>query len=484
MLTVSEIVSARTKKQKKPDEEELRSLPDRKALIKGRLSDFSQVRDSRESVREIALQFERAKQDGYKTGLDKATIEAWLRRIQTKEDPPGVMQDGEVIVNCLGMGVSASLPEDKRPDVQLDMQLLRENQLGAIYVTEGANRLSRDPDLLVSDTLLKLMKETNCKLRTPTEILSPRIDRDWTIIHDDLLRGSEENKTFNKRLCRRRELKAARGEFVGEPIPPGYTVPITAIRSNGSRIYGKYERYAPHAEIDERVLQELVRQGFSEMKAHRALGGMTYPLFPADLQYMENLSSLRRARKVEGVGYLISPSMIISLAMNPKLVGWAIWGNTEPKPGNHDGAVPEYLWLEAYQGVTSTIKRRGRSIRHEPLEWDGLLRCCNHEISLRVSGHTSKPAYRCQTEYSQGLGPSCFEIAAQYFDEPFTKVVLEQLDFTPLAEEVLTQMEAAADSSNLEDEERHGSAEEQDQEPGGSAGLEGRKIRSASLEED
>jgi DNA invertase Pin-like site-specific DNA recombinase len=454
MLTAFEIVNSMKKKQQKPGEEELRKLPDRKALVKGRLSDFSQVRDSKESVREIAAQVEKAKEDGYKTLLNRDTVEAWLRRIQTKEEPPGVLQDGEVIVNCLGLGVSGALPEDKRPDVQFDMNLLRKNELGAIYVTEGANRLARDPDLLVSDTLLKLMKETNCKLRTPTEILSPCIDRDWKIIHDDFLRGAEELKILIKRLCHRRELKAARGEYVGEPIPPGFTVPIVEIRSNGSRVYGKYQRYAPHAEIDEIVLQEFIRQGFSKMKTHRALGGTVYPIFPPDLQYMESLSSLRRARKIEGIGYCISPSMISSLARNPKLIGWAIWGDTKPKSENHEAAVQECLWLEACNGTMATVKRRGRGILHEPLEWDSLLRCCNHEISERISGHASKEAYRCQTDYVQRRGPSCFDIAARYIDKPLTDLVVHQLDFTPFAEEVLMQMEADAAFSNLEEDKQ------------------------------
>lgn len=312
MLTVSEIIDSKKRNQQKPGEAELRRLPDRKALIHGRLSGFSQVKDSKESVREIAAQVGKAMEDGYKTSLDRDTVEAWLGRIQAGEEPPGVMEEGEVIVNCLGLGVSGTLPEDKRPDLQLTMNLLRNSELGATYVTEGANRLSRDPNRVVSAMLLKLMKETNCKLRTPREILSPCIERDWEIIHDELERGAEELKSMNKRLCWRRELKASRGEYVGEPILPGFRVPVVEIRSNGSRVYGKYQRYAPHAEITERILREFIRQGFSEMKTHRALGGLAYPLFPPDLQYMEELSSLRKTTKVEGVGYLISPSMIIS----------------------------------------------------------------------------------------------------------------------------------------------------------------------------
>ena len=126
-------------------------------------------------------------------------------------------------------------------------------------------------------------------------------------------------------------------------ILPGFIVPVIDTRSNGSRIYGKYQWYAPHAEIVEKILREFIKKGCSPMRTHRALGGLTYPLFPPELSYMERLSSLRMAEKIEGVGYLVSPSMIRSLATNPKLVGWALWGDTEPIQNNHEAAVPESL---------------------------------------------------------------------------------------------------------------------------------------------
>jgi len=191
MLSLTEIIDSIEKKSRKPDESELRKLPDRIAVIHGRLSDAHQVRDSRESVREIAVQLRRAIEDGYQTGLDPAMVEDWLEKIRIGAVLPGVLRDGNVIVNCLGLGISGSLPEEKRPDLVLDFELLEKGELGAIYVTEGANRLSRDPDRIVSAKLLKLMKDSNCKLRTSYEVLSPCIDRDWEIIHREFERGAE-----------------------------------------------------------------------------------------------------------------------------------------------------------------------------------------------------------------------------------------------------------------------------------------------------
>jgi len=146
MLTIEDMLATRRKERQKPDEAELRRLPDRKALVQGRLSRFAQVKESRESVREIASQVALAKSDGYRTGLEPAYVERWLEKIQSEIIQPGVLQDGDVIINCLGLGISGTLPEEKRPDLAPTMDLLKKGELGTIYVTEGANRLSRDPD--------------------------------------------------------------------------------------------------------------------------------------------------------------------------------------------------------------------------------------------------------------------------------------------------------------------------------------------------
>jgi hypothetical protein len=57
---------------------------------------------------------------------------------------------------------------------------------------------------------------------------------------------------------------------------------------------------------------------------------------------------------------------------------------------------------------------------------------------------------RCEKEYIQGRGPSCLHISDHYLDKPLTNKVLQQLDFTPFAEEVLIQLEAAMTHSSLE----------------------------------
>lgn len=453
MPTLADVINSKRSRQCKPDEEELRRLPDRKALIHGRLSGFSQVKESRESVREIAAQVGKALEDGYKTKLDRMQVERWLEEIQAGVVQPGTREDGLVIVNCLGLGISGALPEDKRPDLKLDMDLLRKGELGAIYVTEGANRLSRDPDRVVSAMLLKLMKETNCKLRTPYEVLSPCIERDWEVIHDEFERGAEELKGMNKRLFRRKEQKAARGEFVGEPIPPGFIVPIVDRKTNGEYEFGRMEPYPPHAEIDTRILREYVNQQGSALMTIRALGNLTFPFFPPDLAYMKKRSALRACRETP-TGYQITPALVQGLATNLKLVGAWHWGDCEPKLNNHEPAVSQDLFLQAYELATKPGKPKGKAVNVEPLEWAGLLWCANGSQARLISSHSADERYVCDRDYQTGRGPICLDLSARFIDEPLTTEFLRQLDFTPFAEEVLSALEADAAEEKLEEVRR------------------------------
>ncbi len=448
MLTISELIDSKMGKRCKPDEEELRGLPDRKALIHGRLSGFSQVKESRESVREIAAQVGKAINDGYKTKLDSITIEHWLEDIQAGVAHPGIKEDGQVIVNCLGLGISGSLAEDRRPDLKLTMDLIRKGELGAIYVTEGANRLSRDPDRVVSAMLLKLMRETNCKLRTPYEVLSPCIERDWNIIHEELEDAAKELTVMNKRLFQRKQRKAARGEFVGEPIPPGFIVRVVRQNPDGRYVFGKLMRYPPHAEVDIRILTEYVNQHGSELKTVQSLWDLRYPFFPTELAYMDKRSSLRRCPKTS-TGYAITPALVRGLTTNLKLVGVWQWGDTFIL-NNHEPAAPEDLFLQAYELAVKKNKPKGRAVHFAPMEWDGLLQCMNGSEPRHISAHSAEGRYVCDRDYHVGQGRICLDIEGRFIDEPLVTTVLNEIELSPLAEEILAKMESDASQGKLE----------------------------------
>ena len=254
---------------------------------------------------------------------------------------------------------------------------------------------------------------------------------------------------MGKRMFRRKRQKAERGEFVGEPVPSGFIVPIIGHKDNGEYQYGKLQPYPPHAEIDSRILEEFVRQRGSPLKTKRALGELTFPEFPEELAYMRRLTALRGCRHTP-MGYEITSRLIAGLAVNAKLAGAWRWGDTEPRLDNHEPAVSRDLFLQACELATAKKKPRGRAVNHDPLEWSGLLWCMNGDEPRPVSGHNSVRRYVCDYDYQVGRGSLCLDIAASFIDTPLSAEVLKQLDFTPYLDEVMTRMEADAGKGKLE----------------------------------
>jgi hypothetical protein len=335
-------------------------------------------------------------------------------------------------------------------DERVGMASLQEgilgNKTGAVYVTEGVSRLSRDRDGILPFVLLKQLKEYKVRLRTPEGIWNPAIERDREYLADEFDMAIGELKIMNKRLLHRKAQKAARGEFVGEPIPPGFIVPVVGRKSNGQYQYGKLQPYPPHAGIDEQILRIYVSNGGSGIKTMKSISNLVYPFFPPALSYMERLSSLRKCKKVSG-GYQISPNLMICLATSLKLIGVWKGGDGEVIPDNHPPAVPEQLFLEAYQLATRPGKAKGRAASSEPLEWWGLLYCCNHPEPRRLICHHSSGNYSCEKDYKYGKGPGCLYKRSHLIDEPLSRAVLEQLELDPCVEEIISRLES--ESGNL-----------------------------------
>ena len=77
----------------------------------------------------------------------------------------------------------------------------------------------------------------------------------------------------------------------------------------------------------------------------------------------------------------------------------------------------------------------------------------NRGVLQKVYYHSVKEEYRSQADYEQELGQSAFNMAARYLDQPLTRAVLQKLNLTPFAEEVLMQLEAGTAHSGLQPEE-------------------------------
>jgi DNA invertase Pin-like site-specific DNA recombinase len=449
MLTRAEIISSRKKPHQKVDDQELRKLPYKQAFIYGRVSTPEQVRDSKESIREIAKLVKLAIEDGYRTHLVASQVDEWLDAISKGTLLKGVLEDGQVTVDVQDLGISGQLTVEDRKGMADLQQGITTGKIGAVYVTEGVSRLSRDRDRILPYQLLKLLKDQQVRLRTPEGIWTPAIERDWDYLAEEFDQAIVELKTMNKRMFRRKAQKAGRGEFVGEPVPLGFMLPISGRKPNGQYEYGKYVPYPPHAEMVRQLLQEYVRVGGSLLKTMRAVKDLVIPFFPPELSYMEHLSSLRRCKKLAN-GYEVSPTLVINLATNLKLIGVWQWGNNEAIPNNHPAVVPEELFAEAFELATRKGKPKGRAAASEPLEWSGLLYCHNHAEPRRVTSHSVAGYYACDRDYKYAKGPACLYIRSHFLDEPLSQTVLSQLELAPCIEEIIFRLEGDASKGRLD----------------------------------
>ena len=231
----------------------------------------------------------------------------------------------------------------------------------------------------------------------------------------------------------------------------GFYLPIETQDRSGRYRFGKMVPYEPHACIVNRILQEFISRR-SPFDTLRALKGVTFPFFPPDLAYMESRTALRPCPKTPD-GYAITLDLIYGLAQNLALIGVWVYGDIVIE-GNHDAIVPEALYWEAYE-IANSAKPRGRAAYHEPLPFDGLLRCANHGELQHISAHNGDKTYVCANEYRRGnQSRICLHITHQVIDTSVMSEVLAQLELTPYAEEVLAKLEAEAAEGKLEDTRR------------------------------
>ncbi len=453
MPTIIDIIEATVKKRKTPDEGGLRHLPFKNCFIYGRVSTPGQVRDSRESIREIGRLVQLAIKDGYQTALDPGEIETELDSSRGKAPWPKVWSDGKVTVDVRDLGLSGQLSTEERRGLFELQRRVREGTVGAVYLTEGVSRLSRDRDHILPYQLLKLLKEHQCRIRTPEGIWNPAIERDWDYLADEFEEAIGELKVMNRRMFRRKRQKAARGEYVGEPIPPGFFLPVTGRKPGGEYEYGKLKLYPPHAEIVRAVLEEYVNQNGSKLRTLRGLNDLTFPLFPPDLQYMERLTSLRTCPRIN-TGYKITSTLIRGLVKNPKMIGVWQWGDTEAIIDNHPAVVPEDLFIKAWQLASQARKPKGKTVYFEPNEWAGLLRCMNHTEPHRIVSLNARGRYTCRRDYLQEGAGTCLDIAKHFIDEPLTTTVLQQLDLTPFTDHVLDELESMHSRPKFEERQK------------------------------
>ncbi|MBT9142501.1 MAG: hypothetical protein DDT29_00895 [Dehalococcoidia bacterium] len=450
MLTIAEIIEIEKARiaRRQPSEEDLRRIPlARPARVFGRLSDPKQIQESLQSMAELAALVRLARQDGFHTELSQEEVERRLGALQ-RGDPDAMRYwvDEQLTVDLRDLGISGRLGPDKRPALaELMADLSRggaPDVTGTIYLSsEGLSRLSRDQDRIVSAQLLKLMKEASCRVRTPYDILNPKIDADWKELREGFEDAAKESRHLQeKHFGPKKREKALKGEHVGNPAPPGFIIEIKGYKSNGAYIFGKWLPYPPHTDVDIKILEEYVRQQGSKYKTAQALRGLVFPFFPPELKYMETRSSLRNCFKTNE-GYIITPEVVDGLAGQLALIGIWKWADILID-NNHRPAVPVDLFREAYELRNQRGgKPRGRAVYYEPLDWNGLLWCLNHETPRYISGHNSEGTWVCDRDYHNSIGPYCLKIDHRIVSQPLTTEFLKCLDLRSYAREVFDELQ-------------------------------------------
>ena len=460
MLSIAEIIEMERAKiaRRQPSDQELRRIPlDRPARVFGRLSDPKQIQESLQSMGELVDLVRLTVRDGFCTELSDEEVARRINAIQ--QGVPNALRywkDGQIIVDLRDLGISGRLGPEKRAALAELMADLSEGEApevtGTIYLSsEGLSRLTRDQDRIVGPQLLKLMKLANCRLRTPFAIYNPRIESDWKELREKFEDAAKESQHLQREhFGPKIRGKAAKGEHVGSKVPPGFIIEIKGYKNNGAYIFGKWLRYPPHADIAIRILEEYVRHQGSRLKAAQALRGLVFPHFPPELKYMKTRSSLRDCLRNEQ-GYMITPQLIDGLVGQLALVGIWKWADIFI-PNNHESAVPEDLFREAYALHNQRGgKPKGRAAYYDRLDWDGLLWCLNHETPRYIAGHGSAGTWICNRDYQNAIGPSCLDIDHQIFSQPLTTEFLKCLNLRPYAREVFGELQTR--STTVEAEE-------------------------------
>ncbi len=438
-LTLNEIIRYRERKRKKTDDSELRRLPYKHAFIYGRVSTPTQLRDSKESVREIARLVDLAKKDGYVSNLDPGDIEKKLASLDKRPSKDTGWSDGEIVVNVQDLGISGQLSFDEREGLAELQHGVAAGSIGCVYLTEGVSRLSRDKDRILPYRLLKLLKEHSCRIRTLDGVWNPAIEHDWDYLAEEFEDAIGELRVMVRRMHRRKAQKAGRGEYVGESVPLGYILPIIGQKPSGKYEFGKIQPYPPHSAIVNLILDEFVKQDGCYLKTSKSLEYITIPFFDKELQYMERLTNLRLSPRTI-TGYKITPYLIRGLAANLKLIGIWCYGDNEPIIDNHKSIVSQELFFKAFQLATNR-KPKGKTVFMEPNEWSGLLYCTNHNDTHKILSHNTLRMYMCFKKYPQWDETHiCPNIPARFIDMPLTDTILSHLDFTRFSEYIYERL--------------------------------------------
>ncbi|HSF34434.1 MAG TPA: recombinase family protein [Candidatus Tectomicrobia bacterium] len=405
-----------------PEPGDLVRLPlTRQAFVYQRLSTHEQRKKSLWSLEMQEALIEQAQADGYR--------------------------DDQILVERRDLGISGTKGKDQRPGLAAMIQAIEADAVEAVYVVH-ISRISRDQTLIGGLEFGELCKQHGVLIVMPTMRLNLRDSMHMRLYRQEIERAADEIELLKLRLGGPKRHKALSGRFDGRSVAPGYLVD----HDPTSETYERYVVYPPHAEVVRLMFQAVLAAG-TPTRAARWLRerGIILPNFGPDIPLEEvQRSSLVRhthPQRCPG-GFLITPSLIQSVATNPVYLGWWLVEGRVVHTDNHPPIIEEETFILAQQVLTDHGRRatsRGGVRSAEPQLLSGLLWCTRHEVPLRMTAARINGGgrYQCDDRYDHGqTDHHCTLLDARLLDEPIIDVVLRRCQFIEHAEAVLSQLEA------------------------------------------
>ncbi len=272
------------------------------------------------------------------------------------------------------------------------------------------------------------------------------------LYRQEIERAADEIELLKMRLGGPKRQKALSGRFDGRSVAPGYLVDHHA----QSETYERYVIYPPHAEVVRLMFQAVLATG-TPTRAARWLRdrGIIVPNFGPDvaLEDVQRSSLVRHTHRQRCPGgFLITPSLVQSVATNPVYLGWWLVEGRLVHTDNHPAIIEEETFVLTQQVLSDHGRRptsRGGVRSADPQLLSGLLWCARHDVPRRMTAARVRPGgrYLCDDSYAHGQTDYCCTLLdARILDEPITDVVLRQCQFIEHAEAVLAQLDTEYDT--------------------------------------
>jgi DNA invertase Pin-like site-specific DNA recombinase len=398
----------------------------RKAFIYQRLSTHEQRKKSLWSLEMQDALSDQAKADGYR--------------------------EEQILMECRDLGISGTKGRDERPGLAALIQAIEADEVEAVDVVH-ISRISRDQTLIDGLEFGELCKRHRVLIVMPTMRLNLRDSMHLRLYRQEIERAADEIELLKLRLGGPKRHKALSGRFDGRSVAPGYLVNHTA----QSETYERYVLYPPHAEVVRAIFQAIIATGTSTGAARWLRDrGVIFPDFAGEVPRddVTRSSLVRNAHPLRGPGgYILTPSIVRSVATNPVYLGWWLVDGRVVSVENHPPIIEEETFLLAQQVLAEHgrgARRRGSVRSVAPQLLSGLLWCARHEVPLRMIGSVNRGTgrYLCDLAYGNAqTDRACTILDARVLDEPMTDVVLRRCRFTEHAEAVLAQLEAEYDTT-------------------------------------